>query len=117
MDKKNLPREESDNLGSVIKHLIDYDAQQRGLISQELAQRDASFKQLDAERKEINKKYMQQAQKMLDALSEKQKQKAEREISASKNAAEKNIAELEKTAAEKSNFWIERIFERTISEQ
>ncbi|MBQ8014707.1 MAG: hypothetical protein IJ264_00815, partial [Clostridia bacterium] len=86
----------------------------RELISQELAQRDAGFRQLEAEKKAINEKHMQHAREMLDALSEKQKQKAEREIGAAKSAAEKNIAELEKTAAEKSDFWIEQIFNRTI---
>lgn len=114
MDNEKLLREESDNLGNVIKHLIDYDAQQRGLISQELEQREVSFKQLEAERKAIGEKHMAHAAEMLDALSEKQKQKAEREISAAKTAAEKNIAELEKTAAEKSDYWIEQIFRRTI---
>ena len=33
MDKNAVIREESDNLGNVIKHLVDFDAQQRALIS------------------------------------------------------------------------------------
>ncbi len=114
MDNDKILREESDNLGDIIKNLIDYDAQQRGIISSELKKRDALLAEFENERAEIEKEYMQQAEKMLDALEEKQKNKLEKAVSAAKTAAQKNIAELEKTAAEKSEEWIEQIFSRTI---
>lgn len=116
MDKDNILSREGDNLGNVIKQLVDFDAKQRESISSELVQREEKRRELAAQKSEIEEKYMQQANKWLEALSEKQKQKEEREIEAAKAAAEKNIAELEKTAAEKSEFWIEQIFNRTISD-
>lgn len=114
MEKDKILREEGEGLGSVIKNLIAFDARQREQISAELSSREAGLRQLEAERSKINEEYMQQAHKMLDALTEKQNQKAEREIAAAKAASEKNIAELEKTAAEKSDFWIEQIYAKTI---
>lgn len=114
MDTEKIVREESDNLGNIIKNLIDYDAQQRELISSELKKRDTMLAEFENERAEIEKEYMQQAHKMLDALEEKQKNKLEKAVSAAKTAAQKNIAELEKTAAEKSEEWIEQIFSRTV---
>lgn len=116
MDKERTFREESDNLGDIIKNLIDYDAQQRELISLELIQRETKLKEFENERAAIEEKYMQQAQKMLDALAEKQKIKLEKAVSAAKTASENNIAELEKTAAAKSEEWIEQIFTRTVAE-
>lgn len=116
MDKENTLRQESDNLGNVIKQLIDYDAKQRESIASELSQREKSRSELAAQKSEIEEKHMNQANIWLEALAEKQKQKEEREINKAKAAAEKNIAELEKNAAEKSGFWIDRIFNRTIGE-
>ena len=114
MDKEINLRQESDNLGDVIKHLIEFDAKQRGEIADELSQRDKSRSELAAQKAEIEEKHMNQAKIWLEALEEKQKQKEEREIQKAVEAAEKNIAELEKTAGEKSEFWIDQIFNRTV---
>lgn len=114
MDNEKIVREESDNLGNIIKNLIDYDAQQRGIISSELEKRGTRLKEFENERAAIEEKYMQQAQRMLDALEEKQKIKLEKAVSAAKTASENNIAELEKAAVEKSEEWIEQIFTRTV---
>lgn len=116
MDKEKTFHEESDNLGNIIKNLIDYDAQQRELISSELEKRDAMLADFENERAAIEEKYMQQAQAMLDALAEKQKNKLDKAVSAAKAASENNIAELKNTAAAKSEEWIEQIFTRTVAE-
>lgn len=114
MDKEINLRRESDNLGDIIKHLIDFDAQQRESIADELSRREQSRSELAAQKSKIEEKHMNQAKIWLEALEEKQKQKEEREIKKAIDAAEKNIAELEKNACEKSEFWIEQIFNRTI---
>lgn len=114
MDKEKIIREESDNLGSVIKNLIDFDAQQRELISSEIASREALRKELEAQRSEINAKYMKEAEEKLAALEKEENARAEKEINSARSAASKNIAELEKTAAKNSGYWIEEIYKRTI---
>lgn len=115
-EKKTVLAEEGDNLGSVIKHLIDFDAQQRAVISAALDEREAKRKGLEQERVEIDKKYMLRADRALESLQIKENEKAEKEINALQNAAAKNIAELEKKAKENGDFWIEEIFKRTISD-
>ena len=114
MDKKKIIKEESDNLGSVIKQLISFDAQQRELIASELAGREAARQKIQSERSEIEKKSMQQADELLRELEKSENERAEAAIKAADAAAQKNIAQLERTAAEKEAFWIEQIFERTI---
>lgn len=115
MDKNAVIREESDNLGNVIKHLVDFDAQQRALISSAVTGREERRRELEAERSKINEEYMAQAQKELESLAESESIRAETEVKAVKSAARKNIAELDKTAAEKSEFWVEEIYRRTLS--
>lgn len=115
-EKKTVLAEKGDNLGSVIKHLIDFDAQQRAVISAALDEREAKRKGLEQERVEIDKKYMLRADRALESLQIKENEKAEKEINALQNAAAKNIAELEKKAEENGDFWIEEIFKRTIGD-
>lgn len=115
-EKKTVLAEEGDNLGSVIKHLIDFDAQQRAVISSALDEREVKRKELELEKDEINEKYMLRADRALESLQIKENEKAEKEIEALRNAAAKNIAELEKKAAENGDFWIEEIFKRTIND-
>lgn len=117
MEKNTVLNEDSENLGTVIKHLIDFDAQQRELISTALNQREAQRKELEAQRSEINEKYMLQAEKALEALAKKENEKADREINAIRTASQKNIAELEKKAAENSDFWVKQLFEQVINEE
>lgn len=115
-EKKTVLAEEGDNLGSVIKHLIDFDAQQRAVISAALDERETKRKELDKDKEEINKKYMLRADRALESLQIKENEKAEKEINALHTASQKNIAELEKKAAENSDFWVEEIFKRVISD-
>lgn len=115
-EKKTVLAEEGDNLGSVIKHLIDFDAQQRAVISAALDERETKRKELDKDKEEINKKYMLRADRALESLQIKENEKAEKEINALRTASQKNIAELEKKAAENSDFWVEEIFKRVISD-
>lgn len=115
-EKKTVLAEEGDNLGSVIKHLIDFDAQQRAVISDALDEREAKRKGLELEKDEINQKYMLRADRALESLQIKENEKAEKEINALRNASQKNIAELEKKAAENGDFWIEEIFRKVISD-
>lgn len=114
MDKEKIIREESDNLGSVIKHLIDFDARQREIISSEIASRENRRKELEAQRGEINEKYMKQAEERLAKLEKSENERAEKAVRAVEAAASKNIAELEKTAAKNSGYWVEEIYKRTI---
>lgn len=114
-EKKTVLAEEGDNLGSVIKHLIDFDAQQRAVISSALDEREAKRRELEAQRGEINEKYMLRADRALESLQIKENEKAEKEIEGLRSAAAKNIAELEKKAAENGDFWVEEIFKRAIS--
>lgn len=115
-EKKTVLAEEGDNLGSVIKHLIDFDAQQRAVISAALDERETKRKEMDKDKEEINKKYMLRADRALESLQIKENEKAEKEINALRTASQKNIAELEKKAAENSDFWVEEIFKRVISD-
>ena len=46
MDKEKIIKEESDNLGSVIKMLVDFDAQQREIIASALSGREAARKDI-----------------------------------------------------------------------
>lgn len=115
MDKEKIIREESDNLGSVIKHLIDFDAQQREIISSEIASRETLRKELEAQRGEINRKYMKLAEEKLAKLEKSENERAEKAVRAAEAAAAKNIAELEKTAAKNNDCWIEEIYKRTIT--
>lgn len=114
MDKEKIIREESDNLGSVIKHLIDFDARQREIISSEIASRETKRKELEAQRSTINEKYMKQSEERLAKLEKSENERAEKAVRAAEAAASKNIAELEKTAAKNGDYWIEEIYKRTI---
>lgn len=114
MDKDKIIKEESDSLGSVIKNLVEFDARQRELISSEIASRETKRRELEAQRSEINEKYMARANAILAELEAKENGYAEKEIKSAEAAAAKNIAELEKTAANNSETWIEEIFRRTI---
>lgn len=114
MDKEKIIREESDNLGSVIKHLVDFDARQREIISSEIASRESQRRELEAQRSDINEKYMKQAEERLSKLEKSENERAEKAVRAAETAASKNIAELEKTAAKNSTYWIEEIYKRTI---
>ncbi len=114
MDKEKIIKEESDNLGSVIKQLISFDAQQRELIASELAGREAARQKIQSERSEIEKESMRQADELLSLLEKSENERAEAAIKASEAAARKNIAQLERTAAEKEPYWIEQIYERTL---
>lgn len=114
MDKEKIIREESDNLGSVIKNLIDFDAQQREIISSEIASRETLLKELEAQKSEIKEKYMKRANEKLAALEKSENERTEKAVHAAEAAAAKNIAELEKTAAKNNDYWIEEIYKRTI---
>ena len=116
MDKEKVIKEESDNLGSVIKHLVNFDAQQRGIIASELEARENERKKLNSQRSEINEKYMNEAKKRLEKLEKNENERAEKAIRAAEAAAAKNIAELDKAAAQKSEFWIEEIYKRTVED-
>lgn len=115
MDKDKIIKEESDNLGSVIKHLVEFDARQREIISSEIASRETKRRELEAQRNTINEKYMSQANEKLAKLEASENARAEKAVKAVEAAASKNIAELEKTAAQNSNYWIEEIYKRTIA--
>lgn len=117
MDKEKIIREESDNLGSVIKNLIDFDAQQREIISSEIASRETLRKELEAQRSEINEKYMKQAEEKLAMLEKSENERAEKAVRAAESAAAKNIAELEKTAAKNNDYWVEEIYKRTVKSE
>lgn len=116
MDVNKIIKEESDNLGSIIKHLVDFDAHQRELIASDISSREAQRKKLEEESEKINEKYMNQAKERLERLEKSENDRAERAVKSIETAARKNIAELEKTARENSSDWIEQIYKRTISE-
>ena len=115
MDKEKIIKEESDNLGSVIKMLVDFDAQQREIIASALSGREAARKDIQSERSEIEEKYMKRAEERLKKLEQNENERADKAIKAAQEASLKNIAELEKTAAEKKSFWVEQIDERTVN--
>ncbi|MDY6017347.1 MAG: hypothetical protein SPI97_07000 [Oscillospiraceae bacterium] len=115
MDKEKIIKEESDNLGSVIKMLVDFDAQQREIIASALSGREAARKDIQSERSEIEEKYMKRAEERLKKLEQSENERADKAIKAAQEASLKNIAELEKTAAEKKAFWVEQIYERTVN--
>ena len=113
MDTNRIIMDESDNLGSVIKQLVDFDARQRELIADDLASREAQRKELEVRRSEINAKYMKQAEERLERLAESENSSADRAIKAIENASRKNISELEKTAEENIDDWVNMIYKRT----
>lgn len=115
MDTKKIIMEESDNLGSVIKQLVDFDARQRELIANDLASRDTQRKELEARREKINAKYMKQAEDRLERLAESENGRADRAIKAIENATQKNISELEKKAEENIDDWVSQIYKRTVN--
>lgn len=116
MDTNNIIKEEGDNLGSVIRQLVDFDARQRELIADDLASREVQRKGLEDKRAEIEAKYMKQAEDRLERLAESENARADRAIKAIENASRKNIAELEKTAEENTYDWVKQIYKRTIEE-
>ena len=101
MAKNNAVGAESDDLGKVIKNLIDFDAKQRVIVSDSLKKRDEERKALENAKDEINAKHIKLAQDRLDALEKRENENAERLIKAAQAAAKKNIAEFDRTAAEK----------------
>ncbi len=116
MDENKIIREENENLGSVIKQLVDFDARQRELIASDISSREAQRKKLREEKGKIDEKYMNQAKERLEKLEKSENERAERAIKSIENAARKNIAELEKTAEKNGSSWVEQIYKRTISE-
>lgn len=114
MDTNKIIKEESDNLGSVIKQLVDFDARQRGLIADDLASRENQRKELAAKKAEIEAKYMKQAEERLDRLEKSENERAERAIKSVENASKKNISELERTAEENIDSWVRQIYKRTV---
>lgn len=117
MDTKNIIKEESDSLGTVIRQLVDFDARQRELIADDLASRETQRKELAEKKAEIEAKYMKQANDRLERLAESENGRADRAIKAIENASRKNIAELEKTAEENIDDWVRQIYKRTIEEE
>lgn len=113
-DKKTVISRESDNLGVVIKQLVDFDAQQRALISAAVSERENELKTLEAQRAQVNEEYMARANARLEDLSRNENAKAEKAVAALESAAQKNIAELERTAQGKSDEWVEQIYQRVI---
>lgn len=114
MDSNRIIKEESDNLGSVIKQLVDFDARQRALISDDLAKREEKMKELGKEKKAIEARYMKQAEERLERLAKSENDRADRAIKAIENASAKNISELEKTAEENIDDWVMQIYKRTV---
>lgn len=115
MDKDKIIKEESDNLGNVIKYLVDFDAEQRKIISSEIVSGEMMHKELEAHKNEINSKYMKLAEEKLSVLEKSENERADKAINAARIAAEKNISELEKTAVANSDRWIKEIYDRTVS--
>ena len=112
MAKNNAVGAESDDLGKVIKNLIDFDAKQRAIVSDSLKKRKA----LENAKDEINAKHIKLAQDRLDALEKRENENAERLIKAAQAAAKKNIAEFDRTAAEKTEQWIGQIYSRVLED-
>lgn len=117
MAKNNAVGAESDDLGKVIKNLIDFDAKQRAIVSDSLKKRDEERKALENAKDEINAKHIKLAQDRLDALEKRENENAERLIKAAQAAAKKNIAEFDRTAAEKTEQWIGQIYSRVLEDR
>lgn len=116
MAKNNAVGAESDDLGKVIKNLIDFDAKQRAIVSDSLKKRDEERKALENAKDEINAKHIKLALDRLDALEKRENENAERLIKAAQAAAKKNIAEFDRTAAEKTEQWIGQIYSRVLED-
>lgn len=117
MEKNPVLKNESDDLGQVIKNLIDFDSQQRELISDALAQRTEKRKELEAQKSKINEEYMRKAEKVLKDIEKKENEKADMEIEKIRKMSKKNIRELQKRTIEYNKFWVSRIFELVINEE
>lgn len=115
MDEKKLTvGEETDDLGKVIKNLIDYDAKQRAVVSESLKKREEEKKSLAALKDEINAEYIRRADERLARLEKAENENAEKRIRAAKAAADKNIAEFDRTAESKTAEWVEQLYIRTL---
>ncbi len=60
---------------------------------------------------------MNDAEKQLKKFEILQNEKAEKAIAAEKAAAAKNIAEFERIAQAKGDYWVQQIYERTVSSE
>lgn len=116
MAKNNPVGMETDDLGKVIKNLIDFDAEQRAAVSDSLRKREEEKKALEAAKGEINAKHIKMADDRLGALEKRENENAERLIKAAQAAAKKNIAEFDRIAAEKTEQWIGQIYARTLED-
>lgn len=114
MDKNAISKEENNDLGIVIKNLIEFDAKERALVSASLDEREKARAELRDSRDKINAEYMKKAEEKLEKLRISENEKAEKAIKLEQAAAKKNIAEFEKAASEKSEFWVNEIYKRTI---
>lgn len=115
-EKKTAVGAETDDLGKVIKNLIDYDAKQRAVVSESIKRRDEERKKLVASSGEINARYIKEADERLARLEMRENENAERLTQAAKEQAMKNIAELDAIARENTANWVERLFERTLED-
>lgn len=113
-EKKTAVGAETDDLGKVIKNLIDYDAKQRAVVSESIKRRDEERKKLAASSDEINARYIKEAQEKLARLEMRENENAERQIQAAKAQAMKSIAEFDAIAEKNIGQWVEQLFEWTL---
>lgn len=114
MDANKIIQEENESLGTVIQQLVDFDARQRALIANDLADREKQKSELNKKRSELEAKYIRQAQDRLERLEKSENDRADRIIKSIENASRRNISELEKKADENMEEWVNQIYKRTI---
>lgn len=114
MDKNKILESESGNLENVIRNLIKIDSEVTKFKENALSERKKILNELPEKKKAIKEQYKAKADTHIEDIKHQIAANSEKTLVEAKINCEKRIKKLDALAAEKSEAWIEDIFNRTI---